>query len=46
MIKKDFSPRVYKYKDSVMGHVENSSLFESYLKTKNFTQTFLIKKPF
>ena len=33
MIKKDFSPTVYKYKDSVMENVENSTLFESYLKT-------------
>ena len=36
MIKKDFSPTVYKYKDSVMENVENSTLFESYLKTKKF----------
>ena len=40
MIKKDFSPTVYKYKDSVMENVENSTLFESYLKTKKFTQVY------
>ena len=40
MTKKDFSPTVYKYKDSVMENVENSDLFNSYLKTKEFTQVY------
>ena len=40
MKKKDFSPTVYKYKDSVMEHVENSDLFNSYLKTNIFTQLY------
>ena len=40
MMKKDFSPTVYKYKDSVMEHVENSDLFNSYLKTNIFTQFY------
>ena len=40
MTKKDFSPTVYKYKDSVMENVENSDLFNSYLKTKIFTQVY------
>ena len=38
MIKKDFSPTVYKFKDFVMEHVENSDLFNSYLKNNEFTQ--------
>ena len=42
MKKKDFSPTVYKFKDSVMEHVENSNLFESYLKTKDFTSVSAI----
>ena len=40
MTKKDFSPTVYQYKDSVMEHVENSDLFSSYLKTTDFTQIY------
>ena len=32
MIKKDFSPTVYKYKDSIMENVENSTLFENWRK--------------
>ena len=39
-MKKDFSPTVYKYKDSVMEHVENSDLFNSYIKTNIFTQVY------
>ena len=38
--KKDFSPTVYKYKDSVMDHVENTILFNSYLKNNDFKQIF------
>ncbi len=38
--KKDFSKTVYKYKDSVMEKVENTELFETYLKTKVFKQIF------
>ena len=38
--KKDFSSTVYKFKDSIMDHVENSNLFESFLKTKNFKQLY------
>ena len=30
--KKDFSPTVYKYKDSIMDYVDNSNLFNTYLK--------------
>ena len=41
MTKKDFSPTVYKYKDSVMENVENTDLFNSYLKTKDFTQVYV-----
>ena len=41
MIKKDFSPTVYKYKNSVMENVENSNLFESYIKTKKYLYTFI-----
>ena len=40
MIKKDFSPTVYKYKDSVMENVENTNLFKSYLKSPDFIQVF------
>ena len=40
MTKKDFSPTVYKFKNSVMEHVENSDLFKSYLKTIEFTQVY------
>ena len=35
--KKDFSPTVNKLKDVPMDHIENTSQFESYLKTKTFT---------
>ncbi len=38
--KKDFSPTVKKLKDVSMDHVENTSQFESYLKTKNFTKLY------
>ena len=34
--KKDFSPTVYKHKNSVMDDVENSTLFNSYLKNHDF----------
>ena len=37
---KDFSPTVYKYKNSVMDVVENSNLFNSYIKTNNFNQIY------
>ena len=40
MTEKDFSPTVYKFKDSVMDNIENTELFNSYLKTKDFTQVF------
>ena len=39
-IKKDFSPTVKKLRDIAMDYIENSSLFESYLKTKNFTKIY------
>ena len=42
MKKKDFSPTVYKFKNSVMEHVENSDLFNSYLKTNIFTQFTMV----
>jgi len=38
--KKDFSPTVKKYKNAVMDFIENSTLFESYLKTKDFKQLY------
>ena len=38
--KKDFSPTVYKYKNSVMEKVENRQIFNSYLKTTNFNQLY------
>jgi gluconolactonase len=38
--KKDFSPTVYKFKDSVMENVENTDLFNSYIRTTEFTQVF------
>ncbi len=38
--KKDFSPTVKKLKDVPMDHVENTSQFENYLKTKNFTKLY------
>ena len=36
MIKKDFSPNVYKYKNSIMENVEYTHLFNSFLKTNKF----------
>ena len=39
-IKKDFSPTVYKFKDSVMENVENTDLFNSYIKKNEFIQLF------
>ena len=36
--KKDFSPTVKKYINSTMEPVDNTSLFESYVKTKVFDQ--------
>jgi len=38
--KKDFSPTVKKLRNVPMDEIENTDLFESYLKTKNFTQIF------
>ena len=38
--KKDFSPTVYKFKDSVMEPVEDSTLFKSFIKKKNFKQIY------
>jgi len=38
--KKDFSPTVYKFKDAIMEQVENTNLFKSYLKDKEFKQLF------
>ena len=38
--KKDFSPTVYKFKDSVMEPVENTDIFKSYIKRTEFTQLF------
>jgi len=38
--KKDFSPTVYKYKNSIMDEVENSFIFNSYIKTKKFKQIY------
>ena len=38
--KKDFSPTVYKFKDVVMKNITNTSLFESYIKKKDFKQIF------
>jgi len=38
--KKDFSPTVKKLKDVPMDLVENTSQFENYLKTKNFTKLY------
>ena len=38
--KKDFSPTVYKFKNSIMDTVENSNLFNSYIKLKTFKQIY------
>ena len=38
--KKDFSPTVYRFKDSIMEHVDNSHLFNTYLKQDNFKQVY------
>ena len=38
--KKDFSPTVKKLKDVPMDHIDNTSQFESYLKTKTFTKLY------
>ena len=41
MIKeKDFSPNVYKFKNSTMEHVENNNVFNSYIKTDRFKQIY------
>lgn len=41
MIKeKDFSPNVYKFKNSTMEHVENNNIFNSYIKTDRFKQIY------
>ena len=41
MIKeKDFSPNVYRFKDSVMEHVENTNIFNSYIKLDRFKQIY------
>ena len=39
-MKKDFSPNVYKFKDAVMEHVENTDLFKSYLKPNSLKQIY------
>jgi len=38
--KKDFSPTVYRFKDSIMEYVENSNLFNSYIKTTKFNKIY------
>ena len=38
--KKDFSPTVKKLKDVPMDHIDNTSQFESYLKTRTFTKLY------
>ena len=38
--KKDFSPTVKKLKDVPMDNINNSALFESYLKTKTFFKLY------
>ena len=38
--KKDFSPTVKKFKDIKMEHIDNTSQFDSYLKTKVFTRLY------
>ena len=38
--KKDFSPTVKKLKDVMMENIENTSQFEGYLKSKNFSKLY------
>jgi len=38
--KKDFSPTVYKFKDAIMESVQNTEIFDSYLKTENFNKIY------
>ena len=38
--KKDFSPTVYKFKDAIMESVQNTEIFNSYLKTENFNKIY------
>ena len=38
--KKDFSPLVYAFKDAIMPDVENTNLFQSYIKTNDFDCLF------
>ena len=37
---KDFSPAVYKFKDAIMESVQNTEIFNSYLKTENFSKIY------
>ena len=37
---KDFSPTVYKFKDTIMESVQNTEIFNSYLKTENFNKIY------
>jgi gluconolactonase len=37
---KDFSPTVYKFKDAIMESVQNTEIFNSYLKTENFNKIY------
>ena len=37
---KDFSPTVYKFKDAIMESVQNTEIFNSYLKTANFNKIY------
>ena len=37
---KDFSPTVYRFKDAIMESVENTEIFNSYLKTENFNKIY------
>ena len=37
---KDFSPTVYKFKDAIMESVQNTEIFNSYLKTENFSKIY------
>ena len=38
--KKDFMPMVYEFKHAQMEEVQNTNLFNSYLKTSKFEQVF------
>ena len=38
--KKDFSPTVYRFKDAIMESVQNTEIFNSYLKTENFNKIY------